>query len=890
MLKHHQNERIQKKSHLNAIKCVHQHRECCHCYYHQKCITFTSIFFIHLFIVSTIMASTSDHTVVDEMNILNDQLNGVDGSQVVLLPALNQHQIVLNELLPPSQKATARGRSISMPLVSKSNRLLTKHVAASALTIDHSTNVQESSSSTLCNCLNRKTLVKLRAFGCMQICARQQQYSKKFKRKHKLNNRKIVQKREHLTLIHGFNAVSNSTQQLNEYSKKCPIQSDERVVWAKFKRKPLHRHTTYTTTIDEKSLNNSTHETNKLNQISASTTNLHEMTSYSDNHLRTLQNMDFKNNRQKSSAVTQISNNDKDITSMMFKYESIELNGGWNGKRKIRSIAKVTVTPTPTDAINMTKSILSATTKDSNNVKSTQNGIIDSSIPRGGVTEIIGFDGGTSSGDDSDAIIANPTIASSTRTFGDTTTNDYVNYASDDTDMTVNMASNLLQSDQYLDLTIKPDADEELQSTQLPIIDKSNETACISIEANTNNTNNITIICDQGNDTCVGNPDWCNLTYEEYREMLDQYIWPTPGEWVLVGFHTLVFAVGSIGNILVCIAVYANTSMRTITNIFIVNLAIADLLVIILCLPTTVLWDITETWFFGEAMCKVILYLQTVSVTVSVLTLTFISIDRWYAICFPLRYVSTNGRAWCSVGVIWIAALVSDLPEFINSRTKKTELRFNIDLFTQCVSTWDKNTEKNVVIARFVLLYLAPLFFMSIAYFKIIRVLWKSDTIPGHRESCNHRQMHTVHSRNTVANSSTLSQLRARRKAAKMLVVVVLMFAICYLPVHTLNIVRYTIEQEQTTIVAILSLISHWLCYANSAVNPLIYNFMSGKFRREFVSALERCRCSNRDVYRHHSCYFNPTGGRLNTISPNTRSLCQFSSHRDRNKSFREKH
>lgn len=65
-----------------------------------------------------------------------------------------------------------------------------------------------------------------------------------------------------------------------------------------------------------------------------------------------------------------------------------------------------------------------------------------------------------------------------------------------------------------------------------------------------------------------------------------------------------------IGNILVCIAVYANTTMRTITNIFIVNLAIADLLVIILCLPPTVIWDVTETWFLGEAMCKVILYFQ----------------------------------------------------------------------------------------------------------------------------------------------------------------------------------------------------------------------------------------------------------------------------------------
>lgn len=47
----------------------------------------------------------------------------------------------------------------------------------------------------------------------------------------------------------------------------------------------------------------------------------------------------------------------------------------------------------------------------------------------------------------------------------------------------------------------------------------------------------------------------------------------------------------------------------------------------------------------------------------------------------------------------------ADIPEFINSTIKKKELRFGIDLFTQCISTWDKETEKNVYIARFGVLY-----------------------------------------------------------------------------------------------------------------------------------------------------------------------------------------
>lgn len=50
--------------------------------------------------------------------------------------------------------------------------------------------------------------------------------------------------------------------------------------------------------------------------------------------------------------------------------------------------------------------------------------------------------------------------------------------------------------------------------------------------------------------------------------------------------------------------------MRTVTNIFIVNLAVADFLVILFCLPPTVVWDVTMTWYFGETMCKVVLYFQ----------------------------------------------------------------------------------------------------------------------------------------------------------------------------------------------------------------------------------------------------------------------------------------
>lgn len=119
----------------------------------------------------------------------------------------------------------------------------------------------------------------------------------------------------------------------------------------------------------------------------------------------------------------------------------------------------------------------------------------------------------------------------------------------------------------------------------------------------------------ENNVTFVDVQDGHNITYtrEQILEEIRSYIYPTVWMWVLICFHCIVFVMGLVGNILVCVAVYRNHTMRTVTNYFIVNLAVADFLVILFCLPPSVVWDVTSTWFFGVAMCKVVLYLQVSS-------------------------------------------------------------------------------------------------------------------------------------------------------------------------------------------------------------------------------------------------------------------------------------
>ncbi|XP_067005308.1 orexin receptor type 2 [Anabrus simplex] len=194
---------------------------------------------------------------------------------------------------------------------------------------------------------------------------------------------------------------------------------------------------------------------------------------------------------------------------------------------------------------------------------------------------------------------------------------------------------------------------------------------------------------------------------------------------------------------------------------------------------------------------------------------------------------------------------------------------------TQCVPSWSTDSERTFHIVKTIVLYTLPLLFMSVAYCQIVRVLWRSDNIPGHTEtmryqetSCNN--LLNSNRRNTVnpanANITTEGQLRSRRKAAKMLVAVVVMFAICYLPVHLLSILRYTMEIPQNHTTVVIAMLSHWLCYANSAVNPIIYNFMSGKFRKEFRRTFGSWCCREKRYPR----------GRRDTAAHSSTFICRF--------------
>lgn len=96
---------------------------------------------------------------------------------------------------------------------------------------------------------------------------------------------------------------------------------------------------------------------------------------------------------------------------------------------------------------------------------------------------------------------------------------------------------------------------------------------------------------------------------EWYREILE-FIAPGVEHWILIALFVAIFLLGVVGNLLVCLAVWRNRNLRTLTNVHLVNLAVADFLVIAICLPPTLLHDAMESWFLGTVGCKIVSFLQ----------------------------------------------------------------------------------------------------------------------------------------------------------------------------------------------------------------------------------------------------------------------------------------
>ncbi len=132
----------------------------------------------------------------------------------------------------------------------------------------------------------------------------------------------------------------------------------------------------------------------------------------------------------------------------------------------------------------------------------------------------------------------------------------------------------------------------------------------------------------------------------------------------------LLIATSIVGNVLVCIAVATDKRLRKLSNLFLVSLAVADLLVAAVVMPVALLNDLAlDSWPLGRTFCKVWIASDVMCSTASIVNLCAISLDRYVHIKDPLQYTEwiTRTTVPASIAVIWVlSGLMSFLPIGLN--------------------------------------------------------------------------------------------------------------------------------------------------------------------------------------------------------------------------------
>eukprot|EP00090_Calanus_glacialis_P020817 TRINITY_DN32134_c0_g1_i1.p1 TRINITY_DN32134_c0_g1~~TRINITY_DN32134_c0_g1_i1.p1 ORF type:complete len:520 (-),score=78.63 TRINITY_DN32134_c0_g1_i1:357-1916(-) len=294
---------------------------------------------------------------------------------------------------------------------------------------------------------------------------------------------------------------------------------------------------------------------------------------------------------------------------------------------------------------------------------------------------------------------------------------------------------------------------------------------------------------------------------------------------------SLVLAVGVIGNVLVLIVILTSKSMRSSTNLFLLNLSIADLLVLIVCCPNAMIemYMRRDIWVMGKAMCLLVPFIELTVSHTSVLTILAITVERYYAVCLPLRagLIWTKSKAGLVCLLSWLLSILLTSP--ILAIAKYKDDPHNPTCTTDVEPPWTKAFFLSIISLFFWL----PLFVLVLLYAIIARSLTAGVTVTKHTGS-------TACDRTGQGQGSEPAAVtRGRRQIVVMLGTVVVFFFACLLPFKVLTmwvvISPYEIfDHINLEVYFNILYFCRLMFYINSAVNPILYNTMSSRFRERF--------------------------------------------------------
>ena len=295
--------------------------------------------------------------------------------------------------------------------------------------------------------------------------------------------------------------------------------------------------------------------------------------------------------------------------------------------------------------------------------------------------------------------------------------------------------------------------------------------------------------------------------------------------------YSVIAVVGTVGNLMVIFVICSRRAMRTTVNVLLLNLACSDLLFLVVCVPFVAYHFAADDWAFGDLMCKLSQFLLYVTVYVTMYTLLLVAVVRYLTIVYPRSSARWRTRrvVCCTVGVIWGVMLLINVPTLLIYRVKSFPPGNAACVYSYC-GVESAAVGRRLFVPFFVFTYVLPLAVITTLYLLVLRYLRESS-----RSSAGH-----LKARRGTTTSVTHIEERTLH-ATRILVVVVVVFAVCWLPLHVHLLVVYFSRQPASQAFEVYRGLSHCLAYANSAMNPVIYNYVSRDFRSSFRRLCSSC-------------------------------------------------